>query len=168
MTLVVETGSVVAGANSYVTLAEARNYATARGITLSATDSVVEAQLIKAMDYLEAKRSFYQGSKTSLTQVLQWPRTSVTIDDVDFSANAIPNELKSAQIQLAIEVANGVDIMPTRQAGQFVKREKVGPIETEFSETVGVTVEPTLTAVEALLEPLYKVSAGFKLRTVRV
>ena len=50
MALVIEDGSRVAGANSYVTLAEARAFASARGVTLSAVDATLEPFVIKAFD----------------------------------------------------------------------------------------------------------------------
>lgn len=168
MTITVEDGSIVAGANSYVTLAEARAYATARGKTLPADDTALTALLITAVDYLEAQRARYQGSKVSATQELQFPREGVQIDGIDLEATAIPSILKYAQIRLAIEAGAGVDLMPTR-SGAFVKKEVVGPIETEYSEKVGVSVEPEISAVEALLAPLFgSVNVGVFLRTIRV
>lgn len=168
MALVIEDGSIVTDANSYVTIDEARAYATARGKTLPVVDADLTALLISAMDYLEAQRARYQGSKVSATQELQFPREGVQIDGIDLEATAIPSILKQAQIRLAIEAAAGVDLMPTR-TGAFVKKEEVGPIVTEYSEKVGVSVEPEITAVEALLAPLFgAVSVGFFLKTVRV
>lgn len=168
MTITVEDGSIVAGANSYVTLAEARAYATARGKTLPADDAALSALLITSVDYLEAQRARYQGSKVSATQELQFPRDEVYIDGVPLEATTIPAILKQAQIRLAIEANSGVDLMPTR-SGPFVKKEEIGPIVTEYSEKVGVSVEPEITAVEALLEPLFAPrNVGMFFRTVRV
>lgn len=168
MPLVIENGSIVADANSYVTVAEARSYATARGKTLPADDTALNALLISAMDYLEAQRARYQGYKVSALQTLQFPRYGVQIDGIDLEATAIPSILKQAQIRLAMEANDGVDLQPTRSGG-FVKKEIVGPIETEYSEKVGVSIEPELTAVEALLAPLFGSSnVGIFLKTVRV
>ena len=57
MTLIVETGSIVSGANTYVDLADVRAFASARGITVSTDDTTLEQQIIKAMDYVESKRN---------------------------------------------------------------------------------------------------------------
>lgn len=168
MTIVVETGAIVSNANSYVTVAETRAYATARGVSLSATDTDVEILLIKAMDYLESKRSFFQGSKVSALQALQWPRSGVVIDELDVLETTIPNELKQAQIRLAVEISNGVDVMPTRSSA-FVKKEKTDVIETEYSEKIGTGIQPEMTAVEALLSPLFTATnSSLSLSTVRV
>lgn len=168
MALIIETGALIANANSYVTVVEARAYALARGVTLSATDSDVERYLVLAMDYLESLRAKFQGTKVSSTQSLQWPRTDVLIDCIEFPETSIPVELKNAQMQLAMQVSNGVDLMPTRQ-GAFVKLEKVGPIETQYSEKIGTGLTPDMTAVDMLIAPLLS-SCGqsFALKSVRV
>lgn len=158
MPLVIENGSLVAGANSYVSVAEARAYATARASTLPADDTEVEAALIVAMDFLESLRGEYQGRKVNpATQSLQWPRTGVQIDGWDVPANHIPKELKDAQCQLAIESASGVDLMPTGD-GREVIREKVDVLETEWAPGSGGAAQPIFTKVRAFLAPL--LSAG--------
>jgi hypothetical protein len=165
MALIIEDGSLVANANSYVTVEEARTYAAARGVTLSAVDAEVEQLLIPAMDYLEAQRDRYQGTKVSATQSLQWPRYPVYIDGFLFASDEIPNDLKNAECQLAIEKQNGVDLLPTSE-GRAIIKEVVGPLETEYSESVG-SDSPTMRAVDNLLQPLYN-SGGGGLRTIRV
>ena len=77
MTLIVEDGSRVAGANTYVSLAEFKAWADARLITYS-SDSHVNANILRAMDYIE-DLSFI-GFKETETQSLQWPRVNVVID----------------------------------------------------------------------------------------
>lgn len=163
MALIVETGAIVDNANSYVDLAYARAYATARGLTLSAVDATLEAQLITAMDYLESLRSQYQGAKIG---GLQWPRYGVFIDGVELASNTIPRELKDAQCRLAFEVSNGVDLMPTT-SGKFAKREKVGELEVEYSEGLSTSQQPSFTVVDNLLAPLLK-QGSFRLTTLRV
>ena len=168
MTITVEDGSIISGANSYVSLAEARAYATARAKALPTDDTALSALLITSIDYLEGQRARYQGSKVSAEQELQFPREGVYIDGIELAPTVIPSILKQAQIRLAMEANAGVTLMPTRSGG-FVKKEEVGPIVTEYSEKVGVSVEPEITAVEALLAPLFGVrSVGKFLTTVRV
>ena len=51
MALVIEDGSEVSTANSYVTVAEIRTYATTRGVTtIPAVDAEVEVLAIKSME----------------------------------------------------------------------------------------------------------------------
>jgi hypothetical protein len=174
MALNIEDGTGKPDSDSYVTVAEARAYAAARGITLSSDDAAVEALLVQAMDYLEAQRARYQGSKTKPgVQALQWPRTGVVIDcQYNLPDNIIPTELKSAQKQAALEVFAGLSLMPSSD-GRVVKREKVDVIETEYMTGQdlgsGASMGPSFPAVDALLEPLFNAcGGGFFLKTVRV
>lgn len=157
MSLVIEDGTGLSTATSYVTVTEARDYALARGVTLSATDSVVETMLIKAMDYLEAQRDRYQGYKNTEAQALQWPRYGAYVDGYDVSTNEIPKLLKSAQCQAAIEINNGIDVLPSG-TGNGIKSEKVDVIEVEYA-TYSTASAPRMRKVDALLRPLF-ISGG--------
>lgn len=181
MALEIEDGTGKADSNSYVSVAEARAYATARGITLPADDLAVESLLIQSMDYLEAQRRLYQGEKTwpvgtvahPAAQALQWPRTGVLVDcRYELADDVIPGELKRAQMQAALEVFAGIPLMPSSN-GRVVKREKVDVIETEYMTGTeigasGALGTPSFPAVDALLESLYGCGGGFFLKTVRV
>lgn len=169
MPLIVEDGSIVANANSYVNLVFARDYALARNLTLPVDDLALEQFLIKAVDYIESFRNDFSGNKTDpLNQLLQWPRAEVKIDGVFISASSIPIELKKAQVQLAAELQAGVVIQPTRQGG-FIIEDKTGPLMTKYSEKIGTSLRPTMTAVDSLLEVLFSNgSQQFALTTIRV
>lgn len=158
MALVIENGSLVAGANSYVGVADARAFAEARASNLPEDDTAVESALIVAMDYLESLRAQYQGRKVDPAyQALQWPRTGVVVDGWEVPFDHIPQNLKFAQCQLAIEAANGLDLSPTGD-GREVIREKVDVLETEYAPGGGGAPQPFLAKVRNFLEPL--LSAG--------
>ena len=108
---------------------------------------------------------------TNADQALQWPRTDVYLygSETAFPSNAIPKELKSAQCAAILAIAEGVDIMPNYSAADFVTEETVGPITTKYADPTKVGITPTLTGVEALLQPLFGSKLeGFSLRTMRV
>lgn len=164
MTIIVETGAIIANANSYVTLAEARAYSLSRGVTLSATDSAVEILLTKAMDYLEAQRDRYQGCKVSPDQTLQWPRAGVCLDGYDITITTIPAVLKSAQMQLAMDAVS-YDLQPNRtpnSKGAIIKERIEGAVERDYAEPVSLT--PFYRKAESLLQPLYKAVGGLFVR----
>ncbi len=168
--LVIEDGTMVEGANSYDSLANIRAYALARGITLDEDDDIVDSQVILAMDFIESKRSQFQGSKTYTEQELQFPRTNVFVDDVEISDVSIPKILKQALAQTVLQIQQTPELMPTLE-GFAVKRRKVDVIETEFatggSQTgLAFPVVPTFTKIDALLKPLFK--GSFILTVVRV
>lgn len=174
MPLVIEDGTGLPNASSYVSAAETLSYAEARGAIVSDDTEVLEAALVKALDYLEAQRARYQGSKTNPgVQALQWPRVNVILDcDYALPSNVIPVELKRAQMQAALEVLAGRDLMPSSD-GRVVKKEKVDVIETEYMTSndlgPGATTGPSFPALDALLEALYTpCGGGFFLKTVRV
>jgi hypothetical protein len=114
------------------------------------------------MDYLESLN--FRGSPTDPdNQVLAWPRYGVTFDGRTIARDVIPNRLKNAQAQLAIEQANGISIFASTNTGTgeaFVKREKVDVIETEFAtpkETGATALDiASMPAVDALLRGLVK------------
>lgn len=152
MAIVIEDGSQVTGANSYATEAELQAYADARGVTLS---GVLEQLLIKAMDYLESLS--YKGMKTSSTQPLQWPRSGAVVDGYSVASDEIPTRLVQGQLATALAIDAGND--PLAPVEPAVKREKVGPLETEYQD--GASARTYDAASLAALRPLMAAGSGF-------
>lgn len=140
MTIIVEDGSIVSGANSYVSEAELTAYALARGVTLTAG---TEQLLIEAMDYIEAQN--FIGTKQTATQPLQWPRTDVYIDGYYVQSTIIPNDLKSAEMATAVAIDQGNG--PQNVLSAAVKKEKVDVIEVEYQDgAMSGTIDPKINA----------------------
>lgn len=154
MTLIVEDGSLMAGANTYASLDTIKDFALNRGVTLG-SDSQIEVWNASAIDYLEGRRCEYEGQKVAQIQSLQFPRTGLVIDGFDFPSTAIPKELVSANCQLIIEQSLGIVLRPT-QDGAVVKSETIGLIKTDYAVSVGSHPMPVMPAVEDLLAPLLK------------
>ena len=99
MTLIVEDGSIVAGAESYISVADAETFLNNRGLTLTGAESDKEAALRKATDYMvQVYRMRWQGWKVDQTQALDWPRNSVYVDqsinyDNTIVAHLVPNNI---------------------------------------------------------------------------
>lgn len=140
MTLIIEDGSIVSNAKSYITAQEYKDWADARfgsgRSTSPACDDDVEALIFRAMDYFEAQE--FQGLKVSSTQSLQWPRYSVCIDSYTVSSASIPNEVKQSIYELAYaqELGSG----ELNQIDRKVKRSKVDVIEVEYADNASSTV----------------------------
>lgn len=168
--IIVEDGSGNTDANSFVSVEDARAYAEARGTDLPTDDDEVASMLIRASDYLDAQECRFQGKRTSSSQALTWPRTGVVLNCDDVPPNVIPKSLIAAQVQLAMAINAGFDLQPNVSPQDYVTREKVGPIETEYADPLAVGIMPTFTAVNALLAPLFGECAAnkFALRTIRV
>lgn len=154
MALVVEDGSIVPGANSYVSDAEFVSYAAERGIDIPVDQTEREQLLIVAADYIDANyRSSFKGEKVTRDQPMQWPRVEVYIDCFSISSSEIPTELKRAQMEAAI-AANEQDIY-TNSDGTSVKKEKLDVLEVEYFQG-GSAGQPVLGKTKDLINPLLK------------
>lgn len=166
MALIIEDGSGVAGANSYATVAEARAYALARGLSLPAADADVEKALVLACDKIETYR--FKGNKTDEANALEWPRAGVYVgaSSVELANDEIPDRLKMAQAQFAAESAGGTSLQPTG-TGREVIRTKVDVLETEYAPRGSGSVTPQFNKAEALLAPLLTSGGAFGLTVTR-
>lgn len=163
MALVIEDGSIVEGANSFVTENEFEAFA--EGYTVpSSFDAEFAAK--EAIRFIMSIEGQMMGQRAApLLQDLPYPRKNVTLYGEAFPEDAIPKTLKLAQLQLMLDVARGVPLFPDDTAEQAIKRDKVGPIETEYFGADVATTGGQLVAAWGYLSPL---TVGFKLRTVRV
>lgn len=136
MALIVETGAGLATAESYISVADADTRRTNLGSDATwtaATTAAKEAALRKGTEYMEqAFRTRWAGNRHTTGQALSWPRNSVVVDGfVTIDSNVVPTVVKNACADLALKALSetlNVDLT------QGVKREKVGPIETEYNE----------------------------------
>lgn len=170
--IVVENGTIVDAANSYVTITDMRAYAASRGITLPISDDGVATLLILATDYLEALPQKFIGEKVSVDQVLKWPRQQdhwsvypLWIDGVQLLPTEVPKQLIVAQMMIAAQVSRGVDLQPV-QTGPFITSEQVDVIRTTYSDRQGPLLAPIMPAVDNVLAPLLR--SGGNYRSIRV
>lgn len=141
MALVIEDGSVVANANSYITVAEFKAWADSRGITYG-TDEAVEQAILRAMDWFE--RQFFIGNKANENQLLQWPRTEALIDGYYADATEIPKEVKVALYEATKVQLDGYSELNEQDRKTIT--EKVGDISVTYAENSNNrTVTPALT-----------------------
>lgn len=168
MALVIEDGTLVAGANSLVSRAEIIAYAAARGVAIT-DDDTADVLAIKAMDYLWSL--CYKGDLVDEAQTTPFPRSGLLDGDtVDGYAYTIPAGIKNAQLQLSLDVSNGIVLTASANPDAELKRSKVGPIEEEFFAPGSMTLDgsPPLTVANAWLAPFLCNGGGFSLKTVRV
>lgn len=163
MTLIVETGAVVAGANSYTTVVATQAFAAARGLTLptgTGADAAIEKLLIVAMDYIEGLRAEFQGSKTAKDNPLQWPRDSVVVDGFEVEDDEIPACLVQAQQRLACYAYDNDGILSAVSDGQVViEKTVVGATTTRYADHGDSAPQPRFPEADALLAPLLQSSS---------
>lgn len=145
MALIVETGLIVPGADTYASVDDLRAYAAKRGASLPADDAECEVLLIKAMDYLASKAERWKGHRVQLDQPLDWPRYGVTITGYgganvggfgfgfELPLDEIPDDIKRGQMQLAIDVQT-VDLQPIQDAAS-----QRGPVTNETVDVISVS-----------------------------
>lgn len=132
MALEVETGTGSATAESYCSVADADARALAFGNTAwTGTDEAKEAALRRATAFIEQRyRENFKGTKLYRAQALSWPRYGAIVDGWDLDSTVVPTEIKNACADLAVRALTAeLNADQTRA----VIREKVGPLETEYS-----------------------------------
>ena len=155
MSLIIEDGSLPAGADSYVTVAEVRAFADARALTgVPVADDDVEPHCRLSSDYVNGIEYKFQGLRVSADQVLTWPRSPVTVHGFEVDNDEIPQQLKDGCCQLAIDSANGTNLQPSI-AGKVTTKEKVGTLEVTFSEKSTADGTVDFAIVDSLFNPLF-------------
>jgi hypothetical protein len=146
VTIVATAGS--ATANSYITLSQADAYVEAMISSTdvskwsTGTDDTRNRALAAATQRLDRER--FLGARATDTQALQWPRTGVRkpdtyvntyatgfpfrISDDYFTDTEIPDQIKRAQIELAVYLKSNTDGISLSGLNDY-KRVKIGSID---------------------------------------
>jgi len=166
MAIIVEDGTIVADANSYVTLAEVRAYATLRGITVPAADGDLEKHLHLAMDWFESED--FPSARLDATQELSFPRDVIVVDGVRYMEGAIPKLVK--QIICEATCTSVTIALQPQFAGSSLgqlRKKKVDVLEKEyFPATSTASFMPVLAKLDALMQKLLYAD-GFRLTVLR-
>lgn len=161
--LIVENGTGLATADSYISVADATAYHERMGTPAASWDNLDDEDakapaLRRATMYMvQVYRFLWEGTRKTSIQALDWPRYEVAIKDTPsfyggwpsyYPSDLVPQEVKNACAELAVRAAAG-DLLADLDTP--VIREKVGPIETEYA--VGARQYKRYPAIEKLLEP---------------
>lgn len=165
--LIVENGTVVSGANSYVTVDQVTAYAlTHDGGASWATanpDTKVRA-CVYAFEYLRnGVRYQFRGTQHDANQRGSWPRDGATrFRGQDIAPLTIPFEMLDAQCDLAMRVVRSIGagvpgpttLQPDLPRGGAIQSKKVGPLETTYF--AGAPSETVLQSVAGILANLLR------------
>ncbi|QDP65867.1 MAG: hypothetical protein Unbinned7865contig1001_66 [Prokaryotic dsDNA virus sp.] len=153
ITITVEDGTIVAGANSYVSLDTYESYAEQRGWTTAVDDEDDKASLVRAFDAINRNWE-YKGEEVDLeNQVGKFPRYIIKNRwEYVTPADEVPQKVQDAQCELAYLIQAGLDPFATVEGVIAAERVKAGPVESE-TEYQGGYSRPRLVAVEGLLGP---------------
>jgi hypothetical protein len=106
MTIIVEDGSIVTNANSYVSIADVTTYAENYGYLTTwsgttVTDTIREQSLLRAMRYIEGLS--WRGKRQTQDQGLEFPRSEL-YDDSNYllADNTVPTKVANAVCEAVI------------------------------------------------------------------
>lgn len=163
MALVVEDGTGVATANSYVSVADADNFFLDRADTTwaAASEAAKEGALVRAAEFLDHSYE-WKGVRTHQHQAMKWPRFGVLDEDgYPIPSHEVPQAVISAQLQLALAALAG-DLLPTltREAAIIRRTEKVGSLEETVEYAESGPMSPVYGIVDRLLRGVSLGSSG--------
>ena len=165
MALTVETGSGLAAADSYVSVADADAYHVAHATPAAWTAAITankEKALRLAAQFLDVRYgACWRGVRASSSQGLDWPRSSVVdADGYALDSTVIPAALKQAQAEAALR-ALSASLLADLSNPAPVKSQtiKVGPIEKSTEYAVGNGPVAEYQVIDGLLRKLVT-SAG--------
>lgn len=155
MALIVEDGTGLTAAESYLAVSDADAYHAARGNTTWASlDTTTKEQALRsAASYIDTIQR-YKGFRLTQAQALEFPRTSC-FDWSGFPAEGVPARVKQACAELALR-ASGGSLYADLSRGGKVKSEAVGPISTTYADDAPVGMH--YTQVMNLLLPYSRVA----------
>jgi hypothetical protein len=154
MALIVEDGSIVPNADSFVSLADARVKADALGLVLSTDDTKADQTLRNGARYVCSLEPSLQGSRVSADQSLCYPRTGVTRHGYEVADDAIPDEVICAQIEAAAAIEGGTDPYPVDEGKEIASEEVTGAVKVSYFEGGKTDSNVTITSATNCLYPL--------------
>jgi hypothetical protein len=173
MSLIVEDGSCIAGANAFVTRADLIAFAADfYPDTTVADDTDTDAAILRASSWLSTFPNWDGSMKCGRgLQGLAWPRSGVTDCNGDAVADdEVPFEVEQATFLASLaELESAGVLTPTITAGKQTKKEKVDVIEVEYmtpSDQGASNVDPMeslrpmLTAISDLLKCIASLPDG--------
>lgn len=154
MALIVETGHIIAGAESFIGLADARALATRFGLTLPVDDTEAEAALRNGAVYVGLQEPMMCGSRVSPLQELSFPRQGVTLYGYPVASDSIPAQVIRAQVIAAVEYGNGTDVRASTD-GRATSVERVeGAVTVQYFNNGATGATTVITAAIDALRPL--------------
>lgn len=169
--MIVENGTGLSDADSYVSIEFADDYFSARGVSAWADleTEVKEQSLIKATDFID---SIYQwnGKKEFENQALRFPRLNIR-DYEGSEIKGIPNCLKQAVCDAASLVSNGTELFQTKNENGDVVSETITTLSFTYSKSdkSEKTTSTTLyDAINTKLRGLFRESSSYRVVSGKV
>jgi len=161
MSFVIEDGSGLPNANSYLSVAAADTYHVdySGSTDWSGADNTAKERALRlATQYLDVRfNNRWKGVRVSQSQALAWPRSNVTNSDGCYlSSNEIPAAIKEATAESALRIILGDDLLGVIAAPGLIASEtkKIGPLEKSVTYVSGKSQVKRYPLVDGLLKQL--------------
>ena len=172
MALIIEDGTGVDDADSFVTIAQARTYAASYGYTLPAADTDLEVALRQGAQYLGLFDGSLSGSKTDALQSLVYPRVDSYIISsgvkTSIADDYMPTQIKHAQIIAAATYGAGNDVRANDDGNSIASEAVAGAVSVSYFDNgkTGASIE--ITAAIDAMKPLFDSYNMFSIKHKRV
>jgi hypothetical protein len=159
MSLIVEDGTGLSTAESYISGADTLAYASSRGLTFT-NDAAGEQALRRATTWIDATYGQrFGGYRVSVNQALVFPRSGlVDREGYGIAYNAVPRQIAQATAEAAVrELASPGSLNPDVTPGTVKKRVRVeGAVEVEYAVGAGgvASQTPVISIIDGILAPL--------------
>lgn len=164
MSLVVENGTGLSTAQSYVTVAECDAYHAARGNSTWTDASTLDKEraLVRATAALDGRYSFrFPGCRLEEDQALEWPR----LDALDargyiIDSDSVPLAVKNASCEAAlVEIGEAGALSKAQDRGGQIAEDTTGPLTTKYFPGA-----PAGTTYPAISQALARILSSGKMR----
>lgn len=158
--VIVEDGTIVSNANSYVSVAETDAYLQANifvyPVWSALTSDEKSAVVVWASRYID-DRAIWNGYKTDNTSAMRWPRTGVYDQDgIAIGSHTIPHQLKTAVMVMASYLM--VSDRALDRGTDGLTRLRVDVIELYFDSSYRLPEVPN--ELQLILRGLGSISSG--------
>ena len=130
--LIIEDGSGVEGANSYVSLDDAYLIAENYGWTLPIDAELANVALANGYSYLDTLEDAMSGERTYEDQTGSFPREGCYCGAFAVAENVIKNEVKRAQVRAAVTFGAGTEVNPDDDGKSIASEEVVGAVKVSY------------------------------------
>lgn len=174
MSIVLEDGTGVAGANAYVTVAECDAYHEARGNSdwtevSTSPDQGKSAAIVRATAALDATYGgrFPGYRLLARAQGLEWPREGAYDREYNtVASDEVPQEIKDACCEMALrELIEAGSMMPDLERGGNIRAMTAGSVSIEYGSNATATT--TFQLIAGILNRLMLTASGPFARAVR-
>lgn len=156
MPLIVEDGTVVPNADSFLSLVDARALAANYGITLPTDDTDAEIKLRLGYNYLLTQESQLSGQRVSSEQTGIYPRQNAYANCFLIDSDVIPQEVKLAQLYSTDAINSGLDVNETSDGSQLESFEVVDVYKESYKTSSSTSFNTRIKGAVNALNPLTK------------